>query len=76
MSESKSISDDVRMARVAATAFLGVVLSIGGCAATNNYTDNAAIVAMVEKGADPIAAKCAIRPSDTAPVCALVAARK
>lgn len=48
-----------------------VIASFGGCTATINYHDNQAIVAMVEKGADPIKAKCAIRPNSADHACVL-----
>lgn len=76
MSEQKLISDEVRGWRILGGCFVAFVACTSGCVATNNWNDNRAVVALVEKGADPMAAKCAIRPNDSAPACALVAAKK
>lgn len=76
MNNEIQISNGVHMARIAAVAFLGFVASTAGCVATINYDDNKAIVKMVANGADPISAKCAIRPQDSSPVCAISASRK
>ena len=76
MSDTSMVSDEVRGWRILGGCFVAAVASVSGCVATNNYNDNRAVVELVEKGADPMAAKCAIRPNDSAPSCVFVAARK
>ena len=57
--------------RIIATAVVLIIACFSGCTALTNIKDNNAIVAMVEKGADPIKAKCAIRPDDRGIVCGI-----
>lgn len=57
-----------------------LVVFVGGCVCAGVYTnkvDNEAIVAMVQKGVDPLIAMCAIRPTEKmASVCTLAATKK
>lgn len=41
-----------------------LVLGIGSCSITNNIQDNRSIERMVQSGADPMRARCAVRDCD------------
>lgn len=43
---------------------LGFTSIIASCSSIQNYQDNASIVEMVAKGADPIRAACAVRSGE------------
>lgn len=67
----------MELEHVVAGGIAAVVVAAICAGAYNNTVDNEAIRAMVQKGADPIAAYCAIRPSEKmAPACTLLASKR
>lgn len=54
-------------------AILGPVL---GCMAYTEKIELEAITEMVQRGADPVAAMCAVNPGENAAICGAYAARK
>ena len=71
----------VRVWRTLAWMVVGITISIGGCVTADTLVTNAAIADMVEKGADPMAAACAVSNNssfttrDRSMRCAIVAAK-
>lgn len=61
----------VKVWALVAGGVLGIALTIGACDAYSNYT----MLQMVEKGADPIKARCSVYGSGTsnAAICTLAA---
>lgn len=65
--------DSENLFMIGATVVIAIALvAIPSCTYYSNVKDNQAVVDLVKAGADPIAAKCAIRSGQTD--CALAAA--
>ena len=69
-------AEDVMVWKIVMAAICTVVALFGGCTGTINYQDNAAMVEMVAKGADPQDARCAIKGEQQSGSCAIRAASK
>jgi hypothetical protein len=62
--------------KVIAISVLGFVGLVGGCNITTNAQDNQAVIDLVQKGVNPLDAKCAIRTEASASFCVILAAKK
>ena len=67
--------EETKVWKIVMVAICIVIATMGGCQGTINYQDNTAMVDMVNKGADPLDARCAIKSSDNS-MCAIRAASK
>lgn len=61
--------------RAGCIAAVLIVASFAGCTAHVNYVDDKATQEIIQHGADPIAAFCAIRGGQNKPECVLAANR-
>jgi hypothetical protein len=64
------------MEQIIAGSILVFVTLIGGCSLITNDQDNKAIDALVQKGVDPLEAKCVIRTEPSAAFCLVLASKK
>lgn len=70
----------IRLWRTMAWMVVGITISICGCVTADTLVTNAAIADMVQKGADPMVASCAVdggsaKDTKRAVHCAVVAAK-
>lgn len=72
--ERQQVNEDILIAKLVTTCIVVFVLTIGSCTSYENYSDNKSVVEMVKAGSNPLAAKCAVSPSDS--VCSTIAARQ
>jgi hypothetical protein len=69
------VCDDQRLLAYLIGAIVLCVGFVTSCTAVDNYVDNSAIVQMVQAGADPLAAKAAIRGCPEGGLCTVLALR-
>lgn len=68
------MNEDILIVKIFAACFIAVVLTVGSCISYERYINNRSVVEMVKAGSNPLAAKCAVSPSDS--VCSTIAARQ
>ena len=69
------MSEDTIFTKIITAGVVTVIASFSSCTAYTNYDDNIAMTKMVEKGADPIDARCAVKGNSTT-TCGIRAASK
>jgi hypothetical protein len=54
------MEEETKVWKIVMAAICTVIATIAGCDATNTYNNTRAIAEIVERGADPIDARCAV----------------
>jgi len=66
-----------KITAILAISAMAIILTLATCDVVVSANDNKAMTEMVQSGADPVDARCAIRGSyNSSPVCAIRAATK
>ena len=68
------MEEETKVWKIVMAAICTAIATIAGCDATNTYTKTRAVAEIVERGADPIDARCAVFNGGN--MCTVRAARK